>query len=189
MFHRLRKTRIGLRTLLLLVGIVAVFLAFISTAARNQKRAVDSILDLKSRVYYSYQLDGDDYEISNPKLFAPSFLRQLIGDDYFRTVVTDDLSGTKTADENIEHLRLIPNLRYLRLDGTDVTNKSLNEISRLNNLESLDVSRTAIDDDGILLLTEMPNLRIVLALETGVTRAGVDKFKSVRPECDVRIEH
>lgn len=59
---------------------------------------------------------------------APSWLRKLIGDDYFRRVTIIDLSDTDVTDSDLESLRPLSSLRTLRLYRTAVTEKGVREL-------------------------------------------------------------
>src|SRR6476659_4651164 len=93
-----RWFRFSLRTLLLLITALCVWLGIQVNAARRQREAVAAILKAGGRVHYDYEivpqpwppktLQTGIYGIDpQAKLPGPAWLRQGIGDDSFRTAV------------------------------------------------------------------------------------------------------
>src|SRR5262245_63470489 len=87
-----RWFRFSLRTLLLLIAALCVWLGIQVNAAHRQKEAVAAITKAGGTVIYDYQnlqlvdragITWDDSRLPP----GPAWLRQRIGDDYFRTVV------------------------------------------------------------------------------------------------------
>ena len=96
---RRRWFRFGLRTLLLAMTVLCVWLGFNVNAARRQKEAVDAILKAGGTVTFSYQcvpVRGNPDTLSldpNALLTTPAWLRACLGDDFFRNTVEVILSG------------------------------------------------------------------------------------------------
>src|SRR5262245_49243254 len=93
--------RFSLRTMLVLIAALCIWLGFQVNAAHRQREAVAAILNAGGRVYYDYQLPpvplvaGDskykcDLRRTPP---GPNWLRQSLGDDYFRTAIFVHLLG------------------------------------------------------------------------------------------------
>ncbi len=82
-----RRLRFSLRTLLVLVTALAVWFGTWAKYARDQKSAVDAVREVGGEVSYAYQYDknGDFLDKASP--WAPAWLRNTVGEDYFVTVV------------------------------------------------------------------------------------------------------
>ena len=91
--------RFGLRTLLLAMTVLCVWLGFKVNAARRQKEAVDAILKAGGTVTFSYQcvpVRGNPDALSldpNALPTTPAWLRACLGEDFFRNTVEVNLSG------------------------------------------------------------------------------------------------
>ena len=86
-------------------------------------------------------------------------LREL--DLYFAEFFTDD---------GVAALQGLAKLERLNLRGTKVTSRVFEPLSHLTSLRSLDISYSQIDDSGVELLAELPQLE---TLSIGGTRIGV----------------
>lgn len=68
-------------------------------------------------------------------------------------------------------------LKELNLKGTDISNKSLDTISQLVSIETLDLSETAINDDAIAKLNSMQHLKVLVLSGSDVTQ---DRIRDIR---------
>ncbi|MBH58345.1 MAG: hypothetical protein CMJ82_14305 [Planctomycetaceae bacterium] len=68
-------------------------------------------------------------------------------------------------------------LKELNLKGTDISNKSLDTISQLVSIETLDLSETAINDDAIAKLNSMQHLKVLVLNGSDVTQ---DRIRDIR---------
>src|SRR5262245_8259132 len=97
-----RWLRFSLRTMLVLITALCIWLGFQVNAARRQREAVTAILNAGGIVAYDYQVvsrrqrtslapgisSWQDYSFDSGRATpGPKWLRQYIGDDYFRTAV------------------------------------------------------------------------------------------------------
>ncbi len=114
---------------------------------------------------------------------------------------------TRITDEGLVHLQGLPKLEHLSLVDTDVTDKGLGYLRAVASLKSLNLTGTKIGDDGVKVLSWFPLLQSVhlkrtsisdttldhLAglqqltevdvSETRVTAAGVQRLRTVLPQC------
>ena len=80
------------------------------------------------------------------------------------------LGGSKAlTDAGVRHLSRMPQLRHLDLSGTQVTDRGVEALRDLPNLETISLSWTAITDAGTPHLTHCERLRRV---DLGGTRTG-----------------
>src|SRR5688572_32824530 len=85
---RRRWLSFSLRGLFVVVTIGCVWLAVVTTRARNQAAAVAKIQDLKGILHFDYQHDSRGNHAPDAEPGAPQWLRRALGEDYFRRVVT-----------------------------------------------------------------------------------------------------
>ncbi len=99
-----------------------------------------------------------------------------------------DLSGVTCLDSaGAKILAGLPGLEYLLLlDSTGVTDAVAREFTAARYLRVLNLQGTAVTDDCLVALNELKTLKAVTLRKTGVTAAGVAKFKAARP--DVKVE-
>ena len=118
-----------------------------------------------------------------------------------------------TTDDILEHLRALPALRVLRLDGhkghitdaglvhlkgltnlkklrfraTDVTDAGLEHLKELTNLEQLAIYCPQITDAGLTHLEGLTGLRRLDLRNTKVTNAGLERLRAALPNCDIGL--
>ena len=139
-----RFFRYSLRTLMLVVTVFCVWLGIISMRARDQRLAVEAIEELGGKVIYEHQFGGQPVVTKSGYIWegagpspGPAWLRRIVGDEYFFTVTTVYLKGSKFTDASLE------------------------AIKRLRSFERLTLHETAITDEALVeLRQEMPNLQI-----------------------------
>src|SRR5262245_47882876 len=126
-----RWLRFSLRTMLLLITVLCIWLGFQVNAARRQREAVAAILDAGGTVYYDYQVIsrgvglpryGFDLSRTPP---GPEWLRKYIGGDYFCTAIVVDLHRPNIANGDLDQLgqqiTKLTKLRILSLNGTGIS--------------------------------------------------------------------
>jgi hypothetical protein len=82
------------------------------------------------------------------------------------------LSETDVDDAGIASLDL-PELEFLSLQGTRVTDACLHPLTRLPCLERLDLSRTLVTDEGLRIVAQSNSLAILTLNDTMVSREAV----------------
>lgn len=181
-----------LRTLLLLMTLVTVPLAMIGLNLRRAQRQREIVSEL-----FASSSGGIGYDDA-------TWLRRVIGEKYFRTVVwvdfnltdiTDEelrplgqLSTTKTVilagcasvtDVGVGHLATLSKLEELYLGGTSISDDALNELTTLRNLRKLTLDGTAVTDTGLVHLTDLTQLEELNLNRTAVSDAGLEYLKSI----------
>ena len=188
-----------LRTLLLLMTVLAVWLGVQADRARRQARTLRAIKKSAQWVYFDYQMPGpgpwteEDYHNADicrdPP--GPAWLRRLIGDDYFRTVVgvghltqetipyaqnLPQLGGCVmldpgVQDEDLAQLAGLKNLQEIQCYSDPITDEGLRHLQSLTGLENLRLSNH-ITGVGLVHLCRLPKLRSIF-FDRGATPAGL----------------
>jgi hypothetical protein len=170
-----RWLRFSLRTLLLLITAMCVWLGMNVPAARRQKEAVPVLLKAGAALGYDYEFVPMappphrrwDPEQSPP---GPTWLRERIGEDYFQTVVAVFFNrpnlGIKKAD--LDQLAKLPHVTDFVFDGrgTSVHDQDFTALADLHELEMLQFMRARIDGS---ILKWLPNPGRLKSLCLGMT--------------------
>jgi len=61
---------------------------------------------------------------------------------------------TDVSDKGLEHLAGLSNMEELYLNGTNVTDSGIEHIVRLKSLKHLDISGTGVTDEGLKALQQ-----------------------------------
>jgi hypothetical protein len=184
--HKLRWFQFSLRSLLLFVLLVSVGMSWFAVKmqqAKRQKEAVAAIERLGGEVFYDYQyrvLDVHTIFVTEAQPPGPEWLQRLLGNDFFSTVTFVRFIRRKVNvnDAELEHIiNDLPQLRFLDLPGTEVTDAGLERLGKLSGLQSLILSDTQITDAGLQHLSQMPQLKDLCLGGTKVTDAGLGSLR------------
>jgi len=194
--------------------------------------AIDIITRLGGRFQYDYKPDGE--EVSRRQLerqvalragrkppvyvdqpWAPRWLRNLVGDDFFASVSIVNLSRTRVTDEDLRCLALLPCLRSIYLASVPrVTDNGLSCLDSLHQLEHLDISfnnykpggltdaclvhlrslhrlrnlnimNNRFTDDGFRRLETLTGLRLLMVTGTNISNVAIEELKRSAPDCKV----
>jgi len=130
---RFRLFRFTLRTLLLLIAVAAFWTGFQANAVRRQQATVAELSKMGIIVHYAHQHDAlppqqlalrgsvfgtvafPNQRTTSPN--GPTWLRRIVGDDYFQTATavtlfSDDLDDIKAV---LPHLKKLPYLKQILL--------------------------------------------------------------------------
>jgi hypothetical protein len=104
--------RFSLRTALLVVTLLCIWLATETSRARRQQSAITTLRKLGGRIGFDYQLERPGKWKSEPRPRGPQWLRRTIGEDYFRSVVIVNFDeGSDPTDDDLAVLQELPSLR------------------------------------------------------------------------------
>ena len=120
-----RFFRYSLRTLMLVVTLICVWLGITVKRAREQRSAVEAIQKLGGDVYYEHQF------INSNDPPGPEWLRQLIGDEYFFSVAIARLYGSKVNDTSLASIKRLTDLKWLELHDTHVTDEGVKRLQQV----------------------------------------------------------
>lgn len=114
-------------------------------------------------------------------------------DDWLAELAEADLWGlgfvnSAITDKGVEHLKNLPDLEHLILAGTRITDRSMAILSTLQYLRRLDLRNTAITDAGLkqLSIKKKSGVKLILHVDgTHITKEGVEEFLSRHPHVNV----
>ena len=192
---KIRWLRFSLRTLLVLVTALCIWLGIQVNAARRQREAVAAIQKAGGTVYYDYQIVFETSVQWPIKSFndsipppGPAWLRRQIGDDYFRTVAAVcflDLPAVDKAD--LDRLAELRGLKALLSSGTAIVDKDLTVLASLHELEALVLIHTPVNGS---ILASLPNPRCLNSLwliETDVDDAAIESIEKMTGLVHLRL--
>ncbi len=175
--HR-RFFRYSLRTLFVVVTVFCVFLGIPVRRALDQKHVAEAFRNLGGSLKISYE-----YQITQSAPPGPEWLRRLIGDDYFFTIVALELRGSNINDANLAAIKRLTDIRWLDIDATKITDDGLEHLTGLTDLQRLNLVNTKITDTGMEHLEGLTTLRWLNLYGTEVTAGGVEKLQQKLPDC------
>jgi hypothetical protein len=132
----------SLRTFLILVTLLCIWMAWFVKGVRQQRSAVEKIRELRGVVYYDYEVDAIGEQLEAPTPPGPAWVRNHLGVDYVAAVARVNLEGAGISD--VEFLSGLTQLRALDLDRTKV--RSLAPLSRMTKLKLLILDHTPVRD-------------------------------------------
>jgi hypothetical protein len=149
---RPRWLRFSLRTFVLAITGLCIWLGVLAARAHRQHAAVNAIRAAGGAVVFDYENEG-----SMPP--GPAWLRHLIGDDFFCSPTNATLVGENITDDFIEkHLSALSHLQTLRIGSTKLTDKSLAHVAKLSALLELELNCPQITVAGIQQLAPLNSL-------------------------------
>lgn len=151
-----RRFQFSLRALFVLVTIVGIWFGVQVNSARRQAAIVSDIEQVGGDVYYDWQLEPGVGATHPP---GPAWLRKLIGDDYFQTVLVAYINDPYLEEERLPAVDQLPALRNLVLQETQTGDATMRRISKLKHLWSLDISQTNVTDMGLVHLARLRTLK------------------------------
>jgi hypothetical protein len=183
------RFQFSIRSLLVLVVVVAIPCSWMGVEmkkAREQKEAVGSIKKLRGGNWYDYRFQKPVNPLRSPSgPPEPAWLRNLLGEDFFATVVDVAFAYLSTGDTGLKHLRGLTQLQSLWLYHTKVTDEGLEHLEGLTKVQKLYLSHTQVTDVGLEHLKGMTQLRRLYLGGTQVTDEGVKRLQQALPRCKI----
>ncbi len=186
-----------------LTAFLCIWLGLRVNQVKQQKKAVAWVEQVGGEVMYDYEFDDFDQQFLNPapELPGPIWLRELIGVDFFATVVTVDLADAEIDD--LSHLVALHNLKLLFLERTRVSDFSsvakltslqilmlremqvtdLSVLTNLANLRELWLESTPVSD--LSPLTSLTQLKDLIMLDVPIAEEEIENLKEALPKCSI----
>jgi Leucine-rich repeat (LRR) protein len=189
----------GLRSMLLaavLLALCAAWLAQRIERARREEAALKTVAACGGYYFFDYELAPDGAQVLAATPPGPAWVRALLGEHFFATVVevgshtgeginedidlavlqTCSLAGPEVDDDKLTLLTHCSHLRSLNLCGSyRVTSTGMSCLRGLVDLQELDVSNTGITDAGLEQLHDLSNLERLNLENCRVSSEGLKK--------------
>lgn len=193
-----RRLRFRLRTLLLSISVVSVALGMYASKLNAQRTAERIVLQANGRVTYDFQPDAVERSrqmmrtaeaaaqgVAAPKFVeplppGPRWLRRIIGDDAFASIVEVKLPIPDAPQAAISSLSACNRLEHLTLTGP-WGSKDLRGISELKQLKRLSLSYARnVDDEALAEIEQLKRLEILHLTGTAVTDRGMPHLAKLK---------
>lgn len=165
-----------LRTLLVLVLFASIGMSWVAVRMERARRQQAALAAIGKSGPMLCSTEG----AAPPGL---GWLESVLGEGFFTRVVELRINHSKTTNADLAHLRDLPELRLLLLDGPNVTDAGLAHLEGLPHLQTLWLYRAPITDAGLEHLGSVPHLERLVLHDTRVTKEGVEKFRGSHPRC------
>jgi Leucine Rich repeat len=202
--NRRRWLRFSLRTLLVVMTVLCVWLGFKVNAARRQKEAVEAIIKAGGTVTFGYQCvpvrGNPDALALDPNALpnAPAWLRTCLGDDFFRTADEVILNGRAISDEDLAQTMNLPGIWYLfltdvkvvRVDSDNqrlIQDADLVGLGQLGELRRLALGKADINGFGLASLVNLKHLKSLNVVNTHVDDSGMEYIGRIVPLADLNV--
>jgi hypothetical protein len=168
-----RFLRFSIRGLIVLLLVIGAGLGWLVRSARIQREAVAAVTKAGGRVSYDWEWSNWN-AVPGGKPWAPRWLTELIGVDYFGNVTAVWLFSPSTAtDAAIVQVGRLTRLQLLSLDQLSLGDASLTHLTGLTNLSYLGIGGAQFTDAGLAHLKGLTNLSVLVLRGTQVTDAGL----------------
>jgi Leucine-rich repeat (LRR) protein len=174
--HPRRWLRFSVRAVLLFFLVMGVWLAVERRNAIRQEQVVRHVARLGGSVDYAHWYDGNGNRIAQPEEPGPRWLQGIIGEHYLL-----QLTGVYITNVTNEDLRFIAGCPTIkRFGSSDTDDEGAEILSRLNDLESIDIKSTRLTDEGIRHLGQLRKLQTLSIDNARVTDTGLTHLANLR---------
>jgi internalin A len=174
--------RFSMRGLIVLVLVIGAELGWIVHQARQahvQRDAVAAIQKAGGSVYYDWEWSNGNV-IPEGKPWAPQFLVDFIGIDYFGHISSATIDGE--TDAVIAEIERLIRLQRLVFIGSSVSDAGLAHLKGLNNLSTLYLDNGQVTDAGLEHLKGLTKLRMLCFARNRITEAESAKIREAFPK-------
>lgn len=98
-----------------------------------------------------------------------------------------NVAGTKITDAGLQQIANLKKLTRLHLERTDVTDAGIPALASLENLQYLNLYGTKVSDASIDVISKMKSLKKLYVWNSQITKDGAAKLTAVRPDLYVNI--
>ncbi len=197
-----RFLQFSLRTVLVAMTVLALWLGMWLDRGRREKAAVEA-LSQKGYVgiMYDYQVDPSGKWVTNPSPPGSDWARDWIGEHCFTRVVRLSRFRSDLDDDALAHVAQFRQIRSLRndvmmvsaaevhslwissanyIDSGYVTDTGIAHLKRLARLEALVLVGTTVTNDGLRELTGLQRLKRLKISSPNITDEGIPHFLRLR---------
>jgi internalin A len=195
---RRRWLRMSVRGLIVLVLLIGVALSWVVHSAHIQRDAVAAIESAGGTVIYDWEAHNSPGASSIGPWWAPAWLMERIGIDYFGHVVSVSCFGSR-YDAPLVQIQNLERLEYLALSHSRVVDAGLAHLSGLTSLKSLFLRDNDVSDAGLVHLGGLTGLEQLDLYGTRVSGPGFAHLRGLKrleiltlertPVTDVALEH
>ncbi len=178
--RRRRWFRISLRTLLLLVTLLCIWLGVKVNQARRQKEAIAALKSIGLRIDFYHQRRDQGFPDSSAEPPAPTWLRQITGDDFFQRVCSLGGNNPDFTDDHAAHLSALDHLMYLTIGDSPASDEALAQIGNTSSLEIVHFFNTPVGDCFVGRLAKSQKLSWLVLDNTRVTAEGLKSLSNLR---------
>jgi hypothetical protein len=201
-----RWFRFSLRTLLLLITALCVWLGVQVKSARRQRDAVANLLKAGAMVRYDYEevprprpagtpvgrQVSDTMFDQNQLQPGPAWLRKRIGDDYFRSAVAVWLyPPTSTIQKSdLDELANLPYIRDFCFDGRDTSihEEDITALQELHQLEVLQLIRVRVNGSVLARLPNPTRLKRLSLTQSDIDDIALERIEKMTELRDLWLD-
>ena len=152
----------SLRTALLALTVLCIWLGLIVNRVNKQKQAIAWVREHGGTALYDFQWNERGF-ITNGEPPGPDWLRERVGIDYFADVAYVSLDKPEISD--VDALAPLTEVRALYLRGTTVSD--LSPLAKMTKMQQMDLSHTQVSD--LSPLAGMQRLQVFYVHDTRVS--------------------
>jgi hypothetical protein len=168
--------------MIVVVLVIGIGLGWVVRQAHVQRDAVAAIEESGGIVRYRWE-HGNTFA---RRPWAPSWLVDLIGVDFFGHVFDVNLSGSsRPTDTTLAEVGRLNQLQRLWLNDASVTDAGLPHLKGLTNLSTLGLGGAQVTDAGLAHLKGLTKLSRLGLNGTQVTDAGMSELKRALPSLTI----
>lgn len=175
-----RWYQFSLRTLFIAFTLVSIVLvACIDLApAQRQAVAVNRVYALGGDLWLGQRVAKGSWILNQLRSLnlVPSYIYSDVVEGVF-------LGDKPVTDGDLRIICGLPEILYLRLSNTEISDQGVTELRRLTDLQELNVAGTELTDAGLDSLKDLVNLRELDVRNTKVTDRGISGFQKAMPNC------
>lgn len=195
-FRLRRLTSFSLRTALIAITILAVWLGLHMNSVRKQRASIETVKRHGGSVHFDYE--GTAYVRQKyddaPTGFAPrrqstmaTWLLNTFGRDHLHSVVSANIGRISRREANsadvFTHLNNLPKLEELWLNGPQLRDEELKHLGQITNLRRLHIRSAHVTEDGLRHLVGLKNLRYLYLKGSQVK--DVSWLQERLPNCEI----
>jgi internalin A len=174
-----RYLRFSVRGLIVVVLVIGAWLGWMVEGAHIQRDVAARIRKAGGSVVYEWDWrDGNSNPVGKP--WAPRWLVDLIGVDYFGRVTMVQFSSVASAtDASLADVGHLSGLQYLGVLSPSITDAGLARLKTLRKLSRLYIDSSQVTDAGLAHLKGLNELSVLSLRGTQVTDAGLEHLKGL----------